>query len=328
MNSYSLIIPVVNNFIYNKFIYENIRSQYPKTEIVIVSRSEDETDDYFKNVKDPNLIFKQHKEDTLSAAYNLGFKLSTKDKLVLLHNDMFLAPDFLEGIEDVLAEDNIVTYTRVEPPIYNDTYAGKEIFDCGTSLKDFDKSKFISYCKSSSKNVLNGGSQLFFATYKKNYIGLDSNSFRMFCEDCDIHLRYALLGLKKLSTEKSRCYHFVSKTSRSKDNSLIEKESNINFIKKWGFRHSKHNVVYRKKFTLSFFHPQIKSIIDPWFNGGEDVVVHINPNNFDQNDFNAIQNLNDIIKSKNEVGEFNIHNLKVEVRSLKEYQNELVHFDI
>tara|TARA_R110000765_G_scaffold87386_1_gene167601 strand:- start:1 stop:990 length:990 start_codon:yes stop_codon:yes gene_type:complete len=324
MNNYSLIIPVVDNFIYNKFIYKNIRSQYPKVEIVIVSKSSDETDQYFEEILDPNLIFEAHTKNTLSSAYNLAVSLSTKEKLVLLHNDMYLGPKFLEGIEDSLTDNNIVTYTRVEPPIYIDTYAGKEILDCGLSPEVFNESKFLSHCETSSRKVINGGSQLFFAVYKKNYIGLDGHTFKMFCEDEDIHLRYKLLGFKSISTESSRCYHFVSKTSRSIDNSAIERDSNLKFIKKWGFRNSKHNVYYKKKFILHFFHPQIKSAVKPWFNGGEDIIVEIDPNHFDQKDMDYVQNLNDHIKEEGRTGILKINNLRVTVNSLNEYQNDLI----
>ena len=75
--NYSLIIPVVNNFIYNKSIYENIRSQYSSIEIVIVSKSNDETNSFFKNLNDENLIFQTHNLHTLSVAYNLAVSLST-----------------------------------------------------------------------------------------------------------------------------------------------------------------------------------------------------------------------------------------------------------
>jgi predicted transport protein len=39
---------------------------------------------------------------------------------------------------------------------------------------------------------------------------------------------------------------------------------------------------------------------------------------------NVITNLNDIVKETNDIGEFEIGNLKVHIKDLKEYQNELI----
>jgi hypothetical protein len=43
-----------------------------------------------------------------------------------------------------IVKNRITTYTRVEPPIFNDTYPGKVLWDCGRDLKSFNSEKFNS----------------------------------------------------------------------------------------------------------------------------------------------------------------------------------------
>ena len=45
---------------------------------------------------------------------------------------------------------------------------------------------------------------------------------------------------------------------------------------------------------------------------------------FNQQDYDIIQKLNDIVKDSGEIGEFKLGNLKIKINSLKEYQNELI----
>lgn len=319
----SFIIPVLNNLEYTKFTYSNIRSQYPNAEVVIVSKSTDGTDEYFSNLDDSSLIFQTHNLPTLSEAYNLGVSLATKDVIALIHNDMFIGEGFIESILEDLEPNTILTYTRVEPPVFNDTYAGKELMDFGFDLVDFNQEGFKSYCKSSPKEILEGGSQLFFACYKNDYIGLDGDTFTVFCEDDDIHLRYRLGGFNMKVTTKAKVYHLVSKTSRKKDLSHIERESNFNFIKKWGYRNG-IQPRYKKKLVLNNSTPQLEELLKPWFDEEGDIIITIDGANFTQQDFNYLKQLPAIIKNSGEIGSFKIGSLHLDINDLTEYQTELI----
>jgi hypothetical protein len=56
-----------------------------------------------------------------------------------------------------------------------------------------------------------------------------------------------------------------------------------------------------------------------------DIVVEIDAKQFAQEDFNIIQQLPEIIKDSGEAGTFMLGNLKVNIISMTEYQNELIH---
>jgi hypothetical protein len=296
----SLIIPTTTkNKNYTNNILKNIREIYPDVEIII-----EENDDV-----------------TLGINYNNAVSKATGDKIILLHNDMFIKPGFIETMDKHIIKGKITTYTRVEPPIYTDIYPGKTLLDCGSDLESFNKEKFLNF--NIEEELIDGGSQLFFGCMKEDYIGIDGHTFKMFCEDDDLHLRYKIAGFEH-KVSSAHVYHFVSKTSRAGNYQEIEQQSNLNFIKKWGFRNSIYNVVYNKKYVIINGNDNIKQALEPWFNGGEDIIVEVDGLNFTQQDYMYIHQLNDIIKNNNEVGEFTLGNLKVKVNSLQEQQHNYI----
>jgi len=302
----SLIIPTnKTNSEYTKHLINNIREIYPDETQVEIVVSEDDT-------------------VTMGVNYNNAVAKAKGDKIILLHNDMVIKPGFVEQMDKDIIKERITAYTRVEPPIYLDTYAGKIILDCGASLETFDKDKFLNFTL--PEKLLEGGAQLFFGCMKEDYLGIDGYTFKLFCEDDDLHLRHKIAGYEQ-KVSSAHVYHFISKTSRVGDYHPIENESNLKFIKKWGFRNSYYNVVYKKKFNLINSNSELEKTLNLWFNGGEDIIVEVNGNTFTQQDYQYIQQLNDIVKENNELGEFELGNLKIQVNSLSEYQNNLIYLN-
>ena len=299
----SLIIPTTSKTRkYTNNIIQNIESIYPNREEVEIIVQEDD------NV-------------TLGINYNNAVAKARGEKIILLHNDMIIKSGFVETMDKHIAKNRITTYTRIEPPIYSDTYPGKVLLDYGDSLENFTPEKFNQF--NIEESLIDGGSQLFFGCMKEDYIGVDGYTFKMFCEDDDLHLRYKLAGFEH-KVSSAHVYHFVSKTSRVGSYQEIENQSNINFIKKWGFRNSIHNVVYKKGVIINNPNSQLKKALEPWFNDGQDIIVEIDGNTFTQQDFQIIQQLNDIIKESGEIGEFELGNLKITINSMNEYQNDLI----
>ena len=300
----SLIIPTTSkNKNYTQNVLNNIREIYP---------NEDEVE----------VIIEENDNVTLGVNYNNAVARAKGEKIILLHNDMILKLGFIETMDKHITKNRITTYTRIEPPIFTDTYPGKELLDCGTDLENFNSEKFNQF--SLEESLIEGGSQLFFGCLKEDYIGIDGYTFKMFCEDDDLHLRYKLARFEH-KVSSAHVYHFVSKTSRAlNDYQQGEQQSNINFVKKWGFRNSQYNVVYKKSIIINNPNPNLNQVLEPWFNGGGDIIVKIDGNNFTQQDFQMIQQLNDIVKDSGEIGEFKLGNLKITINSLKEYQNELI----
>jgi hypothetical protein len=300
----SLIIPTnKTNSEYTNNLVKNIREIYPDETQVEIIVSEDDT-------------------VTMGVNYNNAVAKAKGEKIILLHNDMVIKPGFVEQMDKDIIKGRITAYTRVEPPIYPDTYAGKVILDCGTSLETFNKDKFLNF-NIEDTTLLDGGAQMFFGCMKEDYLGIDGYTFKLFCEDDDLHLRHNIAGYEQ-KVSSAHVYHFISKTSRVGDYQPIENESNIKFIKKWGFRKSEYNVVYNKKCVIINENDSIKRALEPWFNGGKDIVVEVDGFNFTQQDYMYIHQLNDIVKNNNELGEFMLGNLKIKVNSLEEHQHKLI----
>jgi hypothetical protein len=299
--------------------------------IPTVSKTREYTDNILDNIKkvypdrsNIEIIIEENDNINLGTNYNNAVNKAKGEKIILLHNDMVIKPGFVETMDKHIVKGRVTTYTRVEPPIYLDTYPGKVLLDCGYDLNSFNKEKFNQF--NIEENLIDGGSQLFFGCLKEDYIKLDNTTFsppQMWCSDDDLHLRYKLANFEH-KVSSAHVYHFVSKTSRAGNYQEIEQQSNINFIKKWGFRNSIHNVVYKKSIKINNSNPQLEQILEPWFNGGEDIIVEIDGNTFTQQDFTVVQQLNDIIKDNGEMGSFELGNLKITINSMNEHQNALI----
>ena len=338
----SLIIPTTTkNQNYTDNIISNIRSIYP-----------DETQ--------VEIILEQNDNVTLGVNYNNAVARATGDKIILLHNDMILKPGFIEQMDIDIAEKRITTYTRVEPPIFNDTYPGKVILDCGSDLDTFNSNKFNEF--ELTHEVIDGGSQLFFGCMREDYIGIDGYTFKMFCEDDDLHKRYRMAGFEH-KVSSAHVYHFVSKTSRTTtDYQQIEIASNRNYIRKWGSRTCpvKYNIAYVVKNCtpnlLPTFEPYCDRLyVDDYYGSmitnyieseqpntkfdlktrvlntslndpfnENDIVVEFDANDVTNHNIYILQQLPDILYDQGEPGKFTIEVFNLDVTSLIEYQSDLI----
>lgn len=356
----SFIIPVYNNFEYTNHIYKNLKEFYPEDEIVISDGgSSDETIEYFNKIDDPNLIFLNNGKMSLCQNYNKGVEKATQDIVVLLHNDMFVPPNFKEKILVDLTENSIVSFSRIEPPVFPGEEPGKIVRDFGYDLNTLNKKEIINFCEKYDSKY-QGGGYLFIACYKKNYLGLDDNTYNPpqgWCADNDLHIRYILTGMPRIISDAC-VYHFVSKTSR-KDNNYqqVEYNSNRNFIRKWGFRNSQYNIKYNIGFIINNCGQQLLEVLEPRcstiyidcdykqyiekeqpntsfdlqerikpYNNEKqnEILVSFDASKLNQNNFQLLQQLPDIIKDSGEVVSFQIDIFTIYIIQMNEYQNTLI----
>jgi cellulose synthase/poly-beta-1,6-N-acetylglucosamine synthase-like glycosyltransferase len=304
----SIIIPTAgNNQDYTEYTINSIRQYYP-------------------NKNEVEIILQEDSTVTLGINYNNAVAKAKGDKIILMHNDMVISKGFIETMDKHIQKGRITTYTRIEPPIYNDIYPGKVILDCGSDLKDFDLEKWNNF--NIEESLINGGSQLFFGCMKEDYIGIDGYTFKMFCEDDDLHLRYKIAGFEH-KVSSAHVYHFVSKTSRSnKDYKQIEIESNQAFLKKWGFRNSYFNKVRKIYYNIEGDYPALSQGLEVFSTSileKADVIITVNVDKFINDDHRYILQMSDIITYQNEIGEFELGNLKINVKSLNSYEKDLIY---
>lgn len=263
MQNVSLLAAIKNNLDYTQNFYKTTRDLYPETEICFVSYgSIDGTHEWLESLKtiDPNVqIFYSDEIRCFADTYNKAAQLSTKDYIVFVHNDMVLCSGFLENLSKHLSPNNIVSYTTVEPPIFeHHQRPGKLICDCGSDLNSFDQDKFNNYTTaalSSYKDQTQDGIVFFMGLFKQIFLdigGFDNLFNPFFREDDDLIKRLKMLKDKNYFTAlDSLCYHFISKTSRfSKEYASvtrdIELNSTRNYLRKWG------SISYDNTHNISF----------------------------------------------------------------------------
>jgi GT2 family glycosyltransferase len=277
----SLLAAVKNNLEYTKYFYKTTRELYPDVEICFSSYgSTDGTNEWLQEIqfKDPNVqCWWSELNGNFSDNFNKAASLATKDYVAFLHNDVVLAPGFIENIEKHLNQDTIVSYTTIEPPIFaGHERPGKIIYDLGVELNTFNIEGLYQFAKEKQiefKEKTEPGIVFFMCMPKDKYLeigGLDNLFNPMFCEDDDLILRWKLKGMNLITSLDAICYHFVSKTSRFSEEyqtktQQIELRSNRNFVRKWGSRNPK--VKYNTAFVIHNCNLQLLEVLEPWCDG-------------------------------------------------------------
>jgi GT2 family glycosyltransferase len=260
-NKISLLAALKNNLDYNKHFYETTRAIYPEVEICFSSfNSTDGTDEWLDTLKDDpyTKVFHTTKVGNFSDNFNKAASMATKEYIVFVHNDIVLAPGFIENLEKHCNSNTVVSYTTIEPPIFaGHERPGKIIKDFSTDLETFDINKFYQFAAETVekyKDQTEPGIVFFMCMPKDKYLeigGLDNLYNPMFCEDDDLILRWKLLEMNLITSLDAITYHFVSKTSRfseeyEKRTQQIELHSNRNFLRKWG------NKDFKAKYDIGF----------------------------------------------------------------------------
>ena len=374
----SLLVGLKNNLDYNKHFYSTTRALYPDVEICFVSYgSTDGTHEWLDSLQDNNIkYFHSDENKTFSDTFNKATELATKEYVAYLHNDIVLAPGFLENLEKHVSSNNVVSYTTIEPPIFaGHERPGKLIQDLGTDLETFDKDKLYQFTKEKQieyKDKIEPGITFFMCLRREVLLqigGMDNLFNPMFCEDDDLILRLKLYGLNQFTSLDAMCYHFVSKTSRFSEEyqnktQLIEVNSNKNFIRKWGFRHSKYNKRYNIAYVVNKCNYDIMAALEPWcdrlytddemgvlqamyyenehkntsydfkkrilttkYNNPieeNDIIVEFDGTRLTNEAFNILTNLPDIITESGEVGVFELDIFKITINQIESNTKPLI----
>lgn len=349
----SLIIPSYNNLRHLKNAYNSVRKYYTdKVELILIDDgSDDGTIEWLKSLKDNNLKFwREENRIGHTILYDKGIEKAKNDIIGILHADMYIAPNYVENLIKHLKPGTVVCATRVEPPLHPE---GKEkiIQDFGL---DFDSLKIEDFYNFSQQEMVNSkdkttkGMFAPWVLYKKDYlrIGGHDHGFAPFpYEDSDIFQRWILSGYELLQSRDALVYHLTCRGHRWNDKAggeigkndnnfqVFEAQARKHYLKKWGswikndeLGHPILSPVYGKKLILHNSNPNIEQLKD-WFNGKEDIIVEINGNNFTQQDFMIIQQLNDIIKDSGEIGEFRLGNLKITINNITDYSKDLIKYE-
>jgi glycosyltransferase involved in cell wall biosynthesis len=342
----SLVAPSYNNLQHLKNLYASVCKYAPEIELIIIDdASEDGTWEYLTSLDNPNLtIDRVSQRQGHTILYDKGINMAKHDIIGILHADMMIGPNYVENMVKHLTPGVVVSATRIEPPIHP---PGNEkiIRDFGVDFDTWDPKSFESFClekQSEFKDKTTNGVFAPWILYKSDFqaIGGHDPKFAPYgYEDSDIFNRWILNGYKMVQSRDAFVYHLTCRGHRWNkgigiDNSDYKdtmEAKRKEYLRKWGawvqndeFQHPIIPPVYKKKLNLTNSNPQLEQVLEPWFNGGEDIIVEVDGLNFTQQDYMYIHQLNDIIKNNNEVGEFTLGNLKVKVNSLQEQQHNYI----
>ena len=82
----------------------------------------------------------------------MTLSLATKDYVAFMHNDIIIAPGFVENILKHTNETTIVSYTTIEPPVFaGHSRSGKIIREFGRTFTEVNLSELYLFCADRQK---------------------------------------------------------------------------------------------------------------------------------------------------------------------------------
>ena len=138
---FSVIIPTFNNLEFLKLCLNSLKknSKYDHEIVVHVNDGSDGTLDFIKKSKIKYTY--SDKNEGVCVAFNKGANISSKEFLVLGHDDMYFCPDwdieFNNELNKIKHKDFFISGTMVQ------YFNGLIDFDCGKNPKDFDEDKVL-----------------------------------------------------------------------------------------------------------------------------------------------------------------------------------------
>ncbi len=351
MEKITFCIPSKSNLRYLKTCIPSIRKNAYRDDheiIIFVDSDEDGTIKWLDSVKDEyNLIYyvnpKLGKElYGIGRAYDYCVEKSTTDIFMIFHADMMLGKHADLKAFNHLKEKTIVCSTRVEPPIHPNG-GEKILLDFGMWPEEFKENKFNQYVNEHLEN--NKVTEGIFAPwmmYKSEFLNIlgGHDPIMHSCrEDSDLFNRMLLAEFKFIQPWNSLVYHLTGRGAGSFDGDperhkkwkKAMNDSTLEFIRKWGTNVNHTPLmkpivypVYNKCVNIINSNPQLQEALQPWFNGGKDIIVEIDGNIFNQQDYQTTQQLSAIIQDSGEIGTFELGNLKITINSITDYSKDLI----
>lgn len=203
--------------------------------IVVDNGSTDETVESLKTHY-PHVDLISYEENTgFSVAVNAGIRKSSADLLVLLNNDMEIAPDCLEKLYGASLQHQDYDSFAIKMMNYHDRSlidgAGDSVLRGGVGYR-LGTMETDGPVYSSDREVF--GACAGAALYRRKFfetVGYFDEEFFAYVEDVDINIRARRLGLKCLFLASAVVYHIGSATSGSKINAFTIRLSTRNNFK-------------------------------------------------------------------------------------------------
>ena len=298
----SLIQPGRNNLKYLKWSYDSIRKNQGNHEVEICVADDFSNDGTWKWCRDMMDVDSNFKAIRNEGPTRLGHtilydrlvnEVASHDICMIYHADMYLCPNALDHIKELIRPKRIVSLTRIEPPLHPDG-PEKILLDCGIEPEEFDEDMLLTQVERlKTKGKTTEGIFAPWAFYKKDFQeigGHDPLYAPQSKEDSDIFNRFQLNGVKFVQTWEGFVYHMTCRGSRFADGAKRNPDGKVfmknretdewlnqnakatrNFIRKWG-HFCKHDTLLKpiipSKFDIGFIlkdnNIDLLRVLEPW----------------------------------------------------------------
>ncbi|MDB4378274.1 glycosyltransferase [bacterium] len=351
MNKITFCIPSKNNLRYLKSSISSIKkNSLLENEIIVwVDSDNDGTEDWLKENNIKYLVNPKDSPQGIAAGYNRCIEAAENEIVCMFHADMFMGKGFDKNLIKHLKPNLVISGTRIEPPLHP-VAKEKIIKDFGLYPEDFKEkefNEFVEKTKEEQEDKITYGIFAPWACFKSKILqmGMHDEKFHSYHEDSDIFQRFLLKGMKVIQSRDALVYHLTCRGGKwidgieqvTNDNKFhsMTKRAQKHYLKKWGswikndeYQHPILSPVYRKKIIINNenVNANLISLYD-WFNGGEDIIITIDGNTFNQQDFQYITQLNDIIADSGEVGEFKLGNIQIKINKIEDISKTLIKYN-
>jgi len=359
MEKITFCIPSKSNLRYLKTCIPSIRKNAYRDDheiIVFVDQDEDGTVKWLNEVKDQyNIQYYVNPKlgeelFGIGRAYDFCVAKSNTDIFMIFHADMMLGINADFKAWSHLKPKTVVCSTRVEPPLHPN--AGEKIIkDFGMWPEEFKEKEFDKYVESQLEETkTTEGIFAPWMMYKKEFIEIlgGHDPIMHSCrEDSDIFNRMLLAEFTFIQPWNSLVYHLTGRGAGSFDGDKERHKqwkkdmdnSTLEFIRKWG-TNVKHTPlmkpivlpVYKKSLILKNPNPQLERLLEPWFNGGDGIIVEVDGKTFTQQDFDYIQQLSEILDDSTFLEEdmgsqFEVGNITLTIKNVDTHEKKLIKWE-
>ena len=300
----SLIQPGRNNLKYLKWSYDSIRKNQGDHEVEICVAddfSNDGTWEWCKEMMQHDPHFKAiRNEGPTRLGHTILYdrlvnEVASHDICMIYHADMYLCPNALDYVKELVSPKRIVSLTRIEPPLHPPG-PEKVLQDFGIEPEEFDEDALFAYLQATDEErsvKITEGVFAPWAFYKEDFQeigGHDPLYAPQSKEDSDIFNRFQLNGVKFVQTWEGFVYHMTCRGSRFADGAkrnpdgkvfmknretdewlTQNKKATREFIRKWG--HLCNHDIFLKpivppKYDIGFVitnaNLQLIEVLEPW----------------------------------------------------------------
>jgi len=338
-------IPSKNNLRYLKSSIKSIKenSSYDHDIIVFIDADNDGTEEWLLQNNITYLKNDSNIPKGIAFGYNKCIEIAKTDIVCMFHADMYMAKGFDLGVLKYIKPKSVISGTRIEPPLHPQGLE-KIVENFGLYPEDFKEKEFNEFTQNAiiqNKDKITKGIFAPWIIYKEDIVnlGMHDEYFHSYHEDSDIFNRFILSDYDIIQSWEAYVYHLTCRGGQFQDGieqydiGFILNICNTNLLSVYEpwcsniyIKDEKVKDDYidlEQKYTLIDLNEKIKIIDkDDYIN---EILVDIDVTVMDQDTFNTLIQLPDIITDSGGIGTFELGALKINILAMNTFEHSLIH---